>query len=424
MVTHNSGAYIKSQLDRLIGLQLPPIASVVVVDNASTDDTVKILESFKGTTALDVITSPENTGGSGGFARGVRYVLQNIHCDYIWLLDDDAVVDTLTLPALLEASANLMPEYAVLGSVMLKQDEPHVVNEAGGTVRWTSYRLDLNLENTCGSSLPKGLREVDYCAAASLFAHRSIFERVGVFKDFFLHFDDVDWCLRAKSVGYKTYIVFASRVWHPSAYAKQKTWILYYDIRNFLYVYSEHSKKLLGFALAHYLIYAIYLYAHGFARSSKLILSAIRDFYSGAMGQRHKEAEPLSPLTDVAAIVQRFRRQIGIFRTLGNFRQARAALGTDIFRRATVYLLEHTETDITYTNSQDNIAFVRPKNSGKFSSLMVSIRAVLSSLRPSTIAIIDGEAKTKFIVPVFPKRVHIFPQHGNAYVRNAAGRRP
>jgi GT2 family glycosyltransferase len=66
-------------------------AQVVVVDNASTDGTVALLEAMSAQYPdLDVVTLTSNVGGAGGFAAGIERALTH-EPDLVWLLDDDTV---------------------------------------------------------------------------------------------------------------------------------------------------------------------------------------------------------------------------------------------------------------------------------------------------------------------------------------------
>ena len=70
--------------------------NIIVVDNASTDDSVTaIKEHFPN---VNLIVNSENLGGTGGFNTGIKYVLEATDkYKYIWLLDNDAVVEKDTL---------------------------------------------------------------------------------------------------------------------------------------------------------------------------------------------------------------------------------------------------------------------------------------------------------------------------------------
>jgi GT2 family glycosyltransferase len=77
---------------------------------------------------------------------------------------------------------------------------------------------------------------VDICAAASLLVRREVVQQIGVFEDYFLHFDDVEWCLRAKQAGWIIAVNPASIIWHDSPDFKCRPWINYYDERNLVTV--------------------------------------------------------------------------------------------------------------------------------------------------------------------------------------------
>ena len=80
----------------------------VVVDNASTDDSVAMVrEKFPWT---EIIENPENLGGTGGFNRGMRYGLNHPkQYDFLWLLDNDVLVHPGALEGLLAAMKQKNP---------------------------------------------------------------------------------------------------------------------------------------------------------------------------------------------------------------------------------------------------------------------------------------------------------------------------
>ena len=69
--------------------QTHPVDEVIVLDNASDDGTREHLESEGLLDRITYVRSDENTGGAGGYRRGVE-LLQATGCDWLWLMDDDA----------------------------------------------------------------------------------------------------------------------------------------------------------------------------------------------------------------------------------------------------------------------------------------------------------------------------------------------
>jgi GT2 family glycosyltransferase len=84
-----------------------------------------------------------------------------------------------------------------------------------------------------------GIFDVDYVAAASLLIRAEVAKKAGLWEDFFIHFDDVDWCLRIKEMGHRVVCVADSVIWHLSAAQKPITWARYYDVRNMLFLLAR-----------------------------------------------------------------------------------------------------------------------------------------------------------------------------------------
>ena len=92
VTTFNRSAYLAGLLESIAALDPAP-AGVIVVDNASTDDTPAVLASAGKDfpVPLTVLRLPENTGGAGGFAAGVDAALAQ-GAQWLWLMDDDVEV--------------------------------------------------------------------------------------------------------------------------------------------------------------------------------------------------------------------------------------------------------------------------------------------------------------------------------------------
>lgn len=99
-----------------------PLDGILVIDNASTDDTAQVASAHPAQPT--VLTLEENTGGAGGFAAGIAYALESLDADYLWLMDDDTIPTPSALRELLRACAGY----------------PGVVDVAGSKVLWTDGR--------------------------------------------------------------------------------------------------------------------------------------------------------------------------------------------------------------------------------------------------------------------------------------------
>src|SRR4051794_3398241 len=74
---------------RALQAQTHPLAAILVIDNASTDDTVASLR--RELPEVELWPLERNTGGAGGFAAGLAAALQKRAVDWVWLMDDDTI---------------------------------------------------------------------------------------------------------------------------------------------------------------------------------------------------------------------------------------------------------------------------------------------------------------------------------------------
>ncbi|MBP1128791.1 GT2 family glycosyltransferase [Serratia sp. PL17] len=70
-----------------------PFDHIVIVDNASTDDTEIWLKNIEDP-RLHVVSADQNNGGAGGFKLGSKFVAEKIDADWVFMFDDDAYPDT------------------------------------------------------------------------------------------------------------------------------------------------------------------------------------------------------------------------------------------------------------------------------------------------------------------------------------------
>lgn len=311
IVTWNKKQYVLDllhSLSRLACLQFT--FDVVVVDNASEDDTVTAIAEAYPT--VKILRNPENLGGTGGFNRGLNYAFEQQQYKYLWLLDNDVVVHREALAELVKL-LETKPDVAIAGSTMLQLDYPWRINEMGAFVHRGTGHLLLNrhLEEIPlwrGRPLADLLTmevdlshllvhcqpymDVDYVAAASLLVRADVAKQAGVWRDYFLHFDDVEWCLHIAEMGHRVVVSAKSLIWHLSAVAKVPTWVLYYDNRNVLDLLNVHGadERTLHRLQRAILRRAVYYQLIGKPDLARLHPLAVTDFTAGQRGKKNLPA--------------------------------------------------------------------------------------------------------------------------------------
>lgn len=183
---------------------------IVVIDNASTDDTVERLQNLPDLgTRVSVVTLATNTGGAGGFAEGMRQALGR-QADLVWLMDDDGVPATDCLELLLPH----MRDYDFVG--------PAVVTEG----RETELCFPIRLPNTAtvvrrvqalDAAAREGLVEGIVIPFNGVLLSRDLIERIGVVEaKYFIWGDDVEYLWRAEKAGARIATVVKARFIHPA----------------------------------------------------------------------------------------------------------------------------------------------------------------------------------------------------------------
>src|SRR5215472_4889404 len=126
VVTYNRRELLLESLAAVHAQSRPPDA-VIVVDNASTDETPAAVRSRYPAAALAELA--RNTGGAGGFACGMALALAD-GADLVWLMDDDTVPGPHALRALLEARGRHpgRPPALVASRVIWTDGRPHPMN--------------------------------------------------------------------------------------------------------------------------------------------------------------------------------------------------------------------------------------------------------------------------------------------------------
>ncbi|HYE95859.1 MAG TPA: glycosyltransferase [Rubricoccaceae bacterium] len=193
VVTYNRAELLARCLDAVLA-QRPVPATVLVIDNASTDGTAALLASRYP--RVEVRRLEMNTGASGGYRAGVEAALAHEE-PWVWILDDDAAPAPDCLAELL-AVADLTGKRAVVprrwftdgGPDALLRDEA-VVDEAAQ--RWAAPDEPASAEEDAA------LRwvPVDVFTFEGPLVHRDAFARVGLpDAGYFISADDTDWSLR------------------------------------------------------------------------------------------------------------------------------------------------------------------------------------------------------------------------------------
>jgi rhamnopyranosyl-N-acetylglucosaminyl-diphospho-decaprenol beta-1,3/1,4-galactofuranosyltransferase len=225
VLTHNRSALLRETLCSLHA-QTRPVDEIVVVDNASTDGTAEMLATdFPHVCHLRL---PENTGPAGGMAAGLRAVATKGH-HWAWLFGDDDEAHPEALEVLLGAVAELAANRLGMLASWMRNERGEPMTSAAG---WRHRTMPVPTEGLGGPAHPADT----ICMSGALISS-ALIDSVGVPEErFFIMFEEVEYCLRARSAGWEIFVLprVLITALHQGSAQNGSPWRSYYQTRNHL----------------------------------------------------------------------------------------------------------------------------------------------------------------------------------------------
>lgn len=314
VVTHNRLEQLKVTLAQLLKTPAVHLTAVVVVDNASTDDTSAWLDG-QDDPRLHVHRSAHNLGGAGGFEAGMRWAHEALDPDWMVVMDDDA----RPLPGALAAfhKASHPEDQAVAAAVFFPGGRICEMNRPSVNPFW-SVRTFLRtlIKRRNGYHIPYSAYEaaapcpIDLTSFVGFFVSRRMVLDSGFPNpELFLYGDDVIYTLRLRRRGFRimfdptirfehdcsTFQNDARRVFRP-------LWKVYYTYRNGLIMYHMAAGWLFWLMLPLLAVkwrMAARRYEGDGDRYLRLMYAAVRDGVRGATARQHQEVLALARGSDL-----------------------------------------------------------------------------------------------------------------------------
>ncbi|MBN2090348.1 glycosyltransferase family 2 protein [candidate division KSB1 bacterium] len=215
IVTYNHSSEINACVEAILNSEGIWNGEIIIVDNASMDETTKIINDLIKTNKSERIqikldAQNQNTG----FTHGTNLGLQQASGEFILLLNPDTIVFPDTLGKLIDYLKKC-PAVGIVAPQLLYPDgriQPSCRHfPKRRDVLW--HLLGLNSlfpQNAIfnrwkmGNFAHNQEMEVDQPQGAALMTHRKAFESIGLLDENFpMFFSDVDWCQRFKMNGWK-----------------------------------------------------------------------------------------------------------------------------------------------------------------------------------------------------------------------------
>ena len=219
VVNYNSGQWLRRCIDSL--LNCPLEIEIIVVDNASSDGSMGSLSDLSG---MQIVHNTDNLGFAVACNQGARIAT----APFLLFLNPDCYFEPGTLSRLLEAMYE-DPRVGMAGGLLVNLDgteQPggrraiptpwRSLVRASGLARfsdrWPRLFFDFSLHK---QALPDEPIEVEAISGACMMVRRDAMEQVGEWDEgYFLHCEDLDWCMRFRRQTWKILFVPSAKVFH------------------------------------------------------------------------------------------------------------------------------------------------------------------------------------------------------------------
>ena len=191
VAVHNGAPTIAACLDAIV-TQSHPVASILVIDDASTDGTVELVRG-RGDPRIELIALTRNVGP----AEARNLALGKVRTDCFWIVDADCVPRPDCL-AILGAALTTDPAIGIVGGP--NPQNPRTVTYAAAAFDFSNrYLVDPAARPT----------DVPYVVGANMLVRRAVIEQVGTYDPALRIAEDFDLCVRARQAGWR--VVFEPR---------------------------------------------------------------------------------------------------------------------------------------------------------------------------------------------------------------------
>lgn len=197
--------------------------NAVIVDNGSTDDSVKQLK--EACPEVPIIETHKNLGFAAGNNVGVRHALAN-DADYVFVLNNDTTVSPNSISQFVEF-AEKHPEAALMGPSIDRRNPQREwpirrkMNLLTMLCAFTALRRIITCIPVirgifyCTQSQPS---RVQFLPGSALFFRAASFEKIGLFDEAtFLDYEELIMAEKLRSAGFSAYFVPQARIWHKGS---------------------------------------------------------------------------------------------------------------------------------------------------------------------------------------------------------------
>ena len=266
---------------------------IILLDNGSSDNSGELLRLEYP--EIVYLQSKENLGFAQGCNICAGEALKR-GADYLWLLNNDTIIDKNALSELISCIES-SEDVGAVGSMIYYYGSDKKIWFVRSEITWShSFRFVRAHHINEHDEGTHRIERSDYLSGCSMLVKRDAWEKTGPFDvSYFSYGEEIDWCIRASRKGFKFLAVPSSIVWHKVSFStggQGSALSSYYRARNNLSMISKNYTgdiKFLSYVCIQYLkafkniIMSLFLRRN--MSSSLYVLKGLNDFNRGVVGK-------------------------------------------------------------------------------------------------------------------------------------------
>ncbi len=240
-VTYNSASVIDGFMASTLAQSFRDF-TLYVIDNASKDDTLQRLEAYRDPRVV-VIKNSANLGVAAANNQGIRES-RKAGCSHVLLINNDVEYGADLIRKLLDGLGTQRCQITV-PKMMYFDPKDRIWFAGGHFVRWKLFANVHEGENEVDRGQFDQVRCIEYAPTCCMLVEARVFEQIGLMDEqYFVYYDDTDFCLRAMRAGIAMFLLPDQVLFHKVSSltgGKESDFAIKYGVRNRLYYVRKHA---------------------------------------------------------------------------------------------------------------------------------------------------------------------------------------
>ncbi len=295
LVNYNGKSYNDKCIESILKSTITYELQIVVVDNASTDGSLQLLQDrWEESSRVKIIALDKNYGFARANNVGIEWAMEN-GAEYFLILNNDTEIAEDAIEKMIDIQKKTG---AIVVPKIVYADHPETIWCAGGSfskVIWKPVQRGINQKDT--GQYDQSM-ECSFANGCSMLLSGNIIRKLGLLDEqFFLYYEDTEYSLRARQKGVPIWYCAKALIYHKvngSTMGNEKPDSVYYITRNWLICNRKYMEVRFVFFLCYFIINRLVWLLIWFMKNERgnmaAVAEGIKDYKKGISGQYPKNS--------------------------------------------------------------------------------------------------------------------------------------